>query len=387
MSKITDLFKGSNSDNEYNLAMETYNKLKITSGDEYKFNLFNVVRHCLLALLKNKKDGDALVLLTNAYILVSQHTNEKSQDFEEMILCAEILMQYLKKNNFSCKKESHNNGTILNNLINEALQKLKNTNKNLEIQRTEPLSSNRLQRALSDDTTVNRILFPDEQYPDFKEARADVIRQRTIRVIQQNRHKLAGTDLSNADLIGIDLNNTNLQNINLSGANLTGANLNDTNLTGANLSNANLTGANIKNAKLNVRPKQKLLEYGFTNLRGANLSHANLNNSELKGADLIRANLSNADLSNANLSMDFFKRVSDGFSDITTQKTRLDNANLTNANMPNANLTGANLKGASLKDTFLRNIIANNTIMPDGKKYNPEIHDTIYPSIREQKKI
>ncbi|MFD5430374.1 pentapeptide repeat-containing protein [Streptomyces sp. NPDC127084] len=80
------------------------------------------------------------------------------------------------------------------------------------------------------------------------------------------RLRLAGADLSGADLPGEDLTSADLPGADLSDANLAGADLTSVNLSDANLAGADLSDANLRGA----------------NLRGANLVRANLSGTNLQ---------------------------------------------------------------------------------------------------------
>ena len=85
---------------------------------------------------------------------------------------------------------------------------------------------------------------------------------------EENKAKLSGADLSEADFSGAKLSGANLYRADFSGAKLSGANL-----CGANLSLANLSGANLYVANLSL----------------ANLYRANLTRADLSGAGLTGA--------------------------------------------------------------------------------------------------
>ena len=131
---------------------------------------------------------------------------------------------------------------------------------------------------------------------------------------------LAGTNLSNANLVGVnlagsDLQNANLQKVdlagvNLRGANLTGADLSRANLTGADLSNAILDGANLYGVKASqanfahaslVNLKAPWSYFDRANFYRANLKQANFNRSDLEDADFYKVNLEDASLRFTNL--------------------------------------------------------------------------------------
>lgn len=105
------------------------------------------------------------------------------------------------------------------------------------------------------------------------------------------------------------------------------ANLTGISLPKANLEACNLAGANLENA----------------NLRGANLSGANLSHADLVGANLTGANLRAA----------------------TLRSTLLWSANLWEAD-----LSDAEMRWADLHQEQLSNAVLEETILPDGKRYD-----------------
>ncbi len=109
-------------------------------------------------------------------------------------------------------------------------------------------------------------------------------------------------------------------------------------------------------------------------LSGVNLGEANLSGAYMRGArlgiaDLLRANLREADLSGACL------RHTD-LSGAYMRNADLSGADLLGANLSKADLSGANLSGATVTDEQLTSVrTLEGAIMPDGKKYDPAIHN------------
>lgn len=192
--------------------------------------------------------------------------------------------------------------------------------------------------------------------------------------------KLAGADLSQAELGGADLRNARLHGATLKGADLssallqgarmTEANLADATLGHARLQDANLTGANLKGASLecayldrtkfasanlryaNFKCAELLLnDFEQADLSGAlfyggfmfNTSHlesSNFKGANLTGAEMLQAKLAKADLRGANLS-----DCNLGGADL--RGALLDRAVMINTNLTNADLTGASIYGIS----------------------------------------
>jgi uncharacterized protein YjbI with pentapeptide repeats len=102
-------------------------------------------------------------------------------------------------------------------------------------------------------------------------------------------------------LAGINLSGADLSNSQLSKLNLNKAKLQEATLTAANLSKAVLTNAEMQRTTLeNADLTESILVR--TNLEGANLREANLVRANLKGAILKNTDLQGADLQGANLS-------------------------------------------------------------------------------------
>lgn len=102
--------------------------------------------------------------------------------------------------------------------------------------------------------------------------------------------KLAGADLSHADLRYANLGHADLIKADLRRADLSHADLQGAGLRGADLRYADLRGADLRRADLRN-----------AHLRGADLRNANLADADLQGAGLVNTILYNANLYNANL--------------------------------------------------------------------------------------
>jgi hypothetical protein len=156
--------------------------------------------------------------------------------------------------------------------------------------------------------------------------------------------RLAGIDLSGANLSGAVFPNSDLSRANLSGANLAEADLGSACLAGANLSKAalyqaSLVGTNLVKANLTG-----------SYLTMADLSGADLSTAELSGAKLCLANLRGANLDAASLGSAVFG------------ETILASTNLTNAKgletcehlMPSTLDIHTFLKSGMLPERFIR---------------------------------
>lgn len=132
--------------------------------------------------------------------------------------------------------------------------------------------------------------------------------------------RLAGADLSRADLAGADLSDADLEGADLFQCDLGRANLKMANLARVDLSESRLAGADLYKADLSE-----------SFLTGADLSEAYVAEADLTGTDLRGARLVGADLSNS-----------------TVVGARLVGADLTAASLQSADITGADLSHANL---------------------------------------
>lgn len=129
----------------------------------------------------------------------------------------------------------------------------------------------------------------------------------------------------------ISLNTANLEKINLCGANLEGIDLERARMDGARLEEARLEGAN---------------------LRGVYLLWADLQRSHLERAALEWAHLEGAHL----------------------EWAHLEGVNLQRAYLWEAHLEDTDLRDADLKDAHLEGAVFDGATMPDGERYDPEVH-------------
>ncbi len=169
----------------------------------------------------------------------------------------------------------------------------------------------------------------------------------------------------NSLLIGMDLRRANLRGARFDLANLSGADLFDAELRGANLRNATLVGVTLQNA----------------DLQDAHLWAANLEGASLRGADLRHANLRKANLHNCDM-------LSTRLDGADLQDCDLTDANLGAANLRAADLRGATLNGARLIQRTAMGEVAvaefdQSTILPDGRRWSPQINLRDYGAITE----
>jgi uncharacterized protein YjbI with pentapeptide repeats len=154
--------------------------------------------------------------------------------------------------------------------------------------------------------------------------------------------KLAGCDLSKADLYGVNLAGANLTRATLTGANLTDANLTRANLTGAIAPGVDLQGALVSKATLtDARFKDALLT--DASLEGSVVTGANFSGSDFTGV------VSGSDTGSAALPSTW--SLVRGY--LVGPGANLTGAKLTAATLTGANLTGANLTGADVAKAVL----------------------------------
>ncbi|KAG6473083.1 hypothetical protein ZIOFF_066990 [Zingiber officinale] len=168
----------------------------------------------------------------------------------------------------------------------------------------------------------------------------ELTRKEVIQIIQSEKVRfrgvnLSGLDLSKLDLSYVDFSYACIQKTNFSRANLNKAKFGDAEAGGsifedANLRECELIGADLHQAKLDR-----------ANLQSANLQDACLTQCSLCDADLRSAHLQSAKLSGANL-----------------QGANLEGANLKGAKLNSANLQDANLQRAYLREVDLRDSVS-----------------------------
>lgn len=189
---------------------------------------------------------------------------------------------------------------------------------------------------------------------DDDDDKPELTRKEIIKIIQSERARLRGVNLSGLNLSKLDLHyaefswarlvNTFFVRANLQFANFTDAEADGSNFhnailrecvfTRASLRGSVLAGANLQSASMQ---DACLVSCSFceANLRSAHLQGADLTNANLSGANLEGANLKGATLIGANL-----RRAN-------LQRAYLRDANLRDTILEGANLEGANLANAS----------------------------------------
>ncbi len=159
--------------------------------------------------------------------------------------------------------------------------------------------------------------------------------------------KLAGIDLSDANLGASKLKGSDLSGAKLVRANLAKANLTMATLRRANLSRADLSGTDLHEADLSEA------DLTSTQLWSANLALTKLEKADLSGADLRRANVQAARLVGANLS------------EAKLEGADLEGAQMGRAKLSDANLTGATLRKADLTNALLAGAVLRGSVLQD----------------------
>lgn len=141
--------------------------------------------------------------------------------------------------------------------------------------------------------------------------------------------------------------------------------LSDIDLAGFNLQNVKLREANLENANL------RRVNLKGSVLIGANLQDAMLSNADLEDASLVNANMRKASLRSANLT------------GVNLTAANLQRAFLAGSVMCGANLTGADLCGAEFESPDIVHIeqFSSDTVMPDGERWNENMHLSHYTDI------
>jgi len=172
-------------------------------------------------------------------------------------------------------------------------------------------------------------------------------------VINENKGRISGLDLSERDLQHAELQEANLEKTNLEKTSLQKANLKGANLKQANIMEANLSGADLSHADLEAADLRKAV-LKDAKLKGAKLTTANFWQADLESADfesasIESANFWRANLENANLSETCLDKAN--LWSATLTKAKLYSTSLTAADLRISNLVEANLSEAVLDDT------------------------------------
>ena len=106
----------------YNKALQHYRKLRRYPLDSAKYEkaLLNVIRLCKESLRKNKRDGDAHVLLANAYFLASKLDFPSDNYSRYLPLAAAIIFEWKSTPMYTKSKE---NGEIIYKGVNDDLDR------------------------------------------------------------------------------------------------------------------------------------------------------------------------------------------------------------------------------------------------------------------------
>lgn len=82
--------------NAFNEALEQYYRLADLDGEAYKKALYAIVMHCQEAIAANRRDGDALVLLANAYYLVAITAVPGQHDHDMTLRAAHVIQHWFQ---------------------------------------------------------------------------------------------------------------------------------------------------------------------------------------------------------------------------------------------------------------------------------------------------
>jgi len=210
--------------------------------------------------------------------------------------------------------------------------------------------------------------------------------------------------LKGAPLSNINLNGANLKGINLEGANLVQGHLRESNLEGANLQGANLQSIIIEKTSL-IMANMEGVDLSGSSINFCDFSEVNLKESNLEKAHLENTILNWANMENTNLAFAHIKKTDfvvahleyAGLEEVHLEKSHFEGAYLNWAFLENAYLKevsfdGTHLEGVNLNNAIFKNVnlkdasidvsqlsrlkFSQNTIMPDGSKYDGRFDNT-----------
>ncbi len=157
-------------------------------------------------------------------------------------------------------------------------------------------------------------------------------------------------------LQGISLVNANLSNINMSTADFKKTALNDADLSYSHLVETDFSKAEMIRAKLDN-----------TNLKRSKFKKAIMSKVKIRNAIGIGVDFISARLKYANFNDSQFTKCN--FKDARLREASIQNAQFIECNMQNTNLYKANLSGTQ----FINVTFDQNTTLPDGRRWNPNI--------------
>lgn len=142
----------------FNHALDYYNGLAGLQGDQRKKSLYEIVRWCQQALQLNRRNGDAQVLLANAYFLVSQETNPPDRD---MLLRAAHLLYAWGLTQPPTRVQVVENAHVLKSAIQRAAAAVLGKTEVQVAQYVSVLPPGHLEDAVRDRLSVSALLFPE----------------------------------------------------------------------------------------------------------------------------------------------------------------------------------------------------------------------------------
>jgi hypothetical protein len=145
---------------EFNKALEQYKSLPYLDDDGYRRALYQIVLHCQNALNSRSNDGDSLVLLSNAYFLISMYVKPGEYDHDMLLRAARLITHWTNTHPIS-SAEAAINGKKLFSSISEKLSGVLSKTPEQAMSYVSLLPPGQLNDALKDRLSVGMLLYPE----------------------------------------------------------------------------------------------------------------------------------------------------------------------------------------------------------------------------------
>lgn len=153
--------KGKSVTTEFNMALEQYKSLPYLNDEGYRRALYQMVLHCQNALNSHSNDGDSLVLLSNAYFLISMYVKPGQYDYD-MLLRAARVVTFWANLQPTTGSEAQANGKKLYAAISEKLAETLSKTPEEAMTYVSLLPPGQLNDALKDRLAVGMLLYPEK---------------------------------------------------------------------------------------------------------------------------------------------------------------------------------------------------------------------------------